>query len=100
MFDETGYPVAWVPLRLAAHYRYRSLVKKPIWKGRGQYDFSSVDEILKNRLLHAPDQPLLLAVALYLLLSVGLGAISSEDIRSVLRKDKNKNKINKNKVKS
>ena len=65
MFDETGYPVAWVPLRLAAHYRYRSLVKKPIWKGRGQYDFSSVDEILKNRLLHAPDQPLLLAVALY-----------------------------------
>ena len=43
---------------------------------------------------------LLLAVALYLLLSVGLGAISSEDINSVMRKNKKQNKINKNEAKS
>ena len=43
---------------------------------------------------------LLLAVALYFLLSVGLGVVSHDDIQAVTRKNKNRNNINKNKVKN
>lgn len=65
MFEETGYPLNWCSVTLAAFYRYRRLSKNPIWLGKDKYNFKAVDESLKKRLLHVPDQPLLLGISLY-----------------------------------
>lgn len=65
MFNEIGYPLNWCSTRLAAFYRYRRLAKNPIWLGKDKYNFKAVDEDLKKRLLHTPDQPLMLGISLY-----------------------------------
>ena len=65
MFEEVGYPLNWCSVQLAAFYRYRRLSKNPIWLGKDKYNFKAVEESLKKRLLHVPDQPLLLGVSLY-----------------------------------